>query len=220
MENYVLSLALVSVGLLTAACSSPASSREGSLPPVDSLEHGEQVHSPPALIVGQVLPALDAALSTTQGGHVRVIYFSQGQTVKAGDVLLKLGIGPRLSPRISFVLAPSRGEISACRLRVGDYLAAGTPYAVLTQSVPLRVRVARTTSSTQPGDSLRVMVGPPALVGAQSVLSEIRPLGTSPDSVVLLLPDLRWPRHSSADLVLAPPERATPRADLVGKPLH
>lgn len=200
MSIPFLHLALAGLGLLTANCSSPAHGDADAAPPkLSGVPPSEQPSS--LVIAGVVLPAPIRPLSTTQGGHIRAVFFSQDQLVRAGDVLLKIGVGPWLAPRISYVLAPAAGEMSGCSLKVGAYLAAGVAYAHLTQSVPVHVRVAAgSLGSVRAGDTLRLLNGPPGLAGLEPVLLAITsPTTQAPvDSIILVLGGVRWPKHSAA----------------------
>lgn len=211
MPVSLLHFALAGLGLLTAACSSPSGSSpsggntETALPKLLRVTSGEQPSS--LAIAGVVLPASIRPLSTTQGGHIRAVFFSQDQRVRPGDVLLKIGVGPWLTPRTTYVLAPARGEMSGCSLKVGAYLAAGVTYAHLTQSEPVRVRVAvRSLGSVRSGDTLRLLTGPSGLAGRKAVLLAITPPVTPApvDSSVLVLGGLRWPKHSGAKVLMYP----------------
>lgn len=87
------------------------------------------------VLAGRVLAAPCRVLRVPVGGWLARLYVSEGQPVKAGDLLLKLtreshrpagAAGRPMRP--VFALAP----VAGLRGAVGRYLAAGTPYAHLT----------------------------------------------------------------------------------------
>ena len=166
----------------------------------------------PAL-AGTVLAAPRQALRTPLGGHVMQVYFSEGQRVQAGDLLLKLAVGPLSHAQTVFVSAPATGEVGGLDVGAGDYLAADAPYAHLTQSRPVRVRVpAAAAARLCPGDSLRVLAGPPGLAGETAALAAVLPAAAPGPAAVLVLSGPRWPRPAAAPVVLAPLRGPAPAA--------
>lgn len=78
-------------------------------------------------------------LRSLVGGHVLVVYFCEGQAVRADDPLLKLVVGTGPGAHVLFVTAPAAGHVAALGISPGLYLAAGTPYARLTLPRPVPV---------------------------------------------------------------------------------
>lgn len=166
----------------------------------------------PAL-AGVVLAAPRQVLRLPWGGHVMQVYFSEGQRVHAGDLLLKLAVGPLSHARVVFVSAPAAGEVRSLEVNAGDYLAAGAPYAYLTRGRPVRVRVpAAAAARLCPGDSLRILAGPPGLAGEAAALAVVRPAAAPGTAAVLVLSGLRWPRPDPAPVVLVPLRGPEPAA--------
>jgi multidrug efflux pump subunit AcrA (membrane-fusion protein) len=155
-------------------------------------------------MAGTVLVAPHQALRTPVGGRVVRRYFTDGQTVPAGAPLLKLAVGRGTAARTAFASAPEAGDLSRAPVGPGDYLAAGTPYARLTPRGPVRVQVARADAARlQPGDSLRVLVGPVGLAGVLTPVTAVLP-GPAGETRVLVLGHLGWPPGTTVQVVLAP----------------
>ncbi|MFD1467113.1 hypothetical protein ACFQ48_02670 [Hymenobacter caeli] len=180
--------------------------REAGSPPVALVVVGQRTPGRPTgpALAGTVLAAPRQVLRVPGGGHVTQVYFSEDQRVAAGSLLLKLAVGPLSRARIVFVSAPAAGEVRSLQVSAGDYLAAGAPYAYLTQSRPVRVQVPAAAARLCPGDSLQILAGPPGLAGEVSALAAVVPATAPGTAAVLVLKGLRWPRPSPAPVVVAP----------------
>lgn len=145
---------------------------------------------------GQVLRAPQAA-------RIEKCYWSAEQRVRTGQLLLRVALKPFDHSQRSYWVAPAAGEIIPLGCGVGDYLAARVPYARLRLSSPLRVLVTGVAAAgLLVGDSLVVQVGPAGLVGAAAPLTAVLP-GADDDAKVLVINNLRWPRDTTARVVLA-----------------
>jgi multidrug efflux pump subunit AcrA (membrane-fusion protein) len=154
-------------------------------------------------IVGTVLAASYQVMRTPVAGHVVQQYFSEGQTVKARALLLKLTVGSGPAHRTVFAFAPAAGDLTHVTTSAGQYVAAGAPYARLTSRGAVRVRVASTDAARlQPGDSVRVQQGPVGLVGKVTTLTTLLP-DPAGKTVVLVLGRLGWPPGTTVRVVLA-----------------
>jgi len=154
-------------------------------------------------IVGMVLAAPYQVVCIPFAGRVVQQYFNEGQTVKEGAVLLKLAVGTAPARRTVFVSAPAAGDLTHATTSVGQYVAAGTPYARLTPRGAVRVRVASTDAARlQPGDSVCVQEGPVGLVGKVTPLTTLLP-DPAGETVVLVLGRLGWPPGTAVRVVLA-----------------
>lgn len=85
-----------------------------------------------------VLPRSCRVLIAPQAGHVEQMYVSEGQTVRPGDLLLKLAVGHDNNTKTVFVLAPGAGEVIGVGVSPGAYLPLGAAYARLTRSCPVQ----------------------------------------------------------------------------------
>lgn len=88
-------------------------------------------------------------------------------------------------------------------MRVGQYLAAGTPYARLTPRGPVRIRMAAAAARLRSGDSLRITSGPVGLTGIVTPLTALLP-GPDSGTVVLVLGRVGWPPGTAVEVVVAP----------------
>jgi hypothetical protein len=153
-------------------------------------------------LAGTVLAAPYQLVKTPVGGRVVRMYFSEGQAVPAGALLLKLAVGAGSSTRTVFALAPAAGDLTQARVGDGEYVTAGTPYARLTSRGPVRIRVAASAAAgLHPGDSLRVLTGPVGLLGRTTLLTSLSP-DVSTGTVVLVLGHLGWPPGTAVRVVL------------------
>ena len=156
-----------------------------------------------AEIAGLVLVAPDQVVRTSVAGRVVQQYFNEGQTVKAGALLLKLAVGSGSARRTVFMTAPAAGDLTHATTSAGQYVTAGTPYARLTPRGAVRVRVASTDAAQlQPGDSVRIKQGPVGLIGKVTPLTMLLPDPAS-GTVVLVLGRLGWPPGTAVRVVLA-----------------
>lgn len=184
-------------------------------PPVAVVPVGQRTAGRPTgpALAGVVLAAPRQVLRLPWGGHVVQVYFSEDQRVQAGDLLLKLAVGTLSHARMVFVSAPATGEVRSLKVSAGDYLAAGAPYAHLTRSSPVRVQVPATAAARLcPGDSLRILTGPPGLAGKAATLTAVLPAAGASTAAVLVLSGLRWPRPDPAPVVLVPLRGPEPAA--------
>lgn len=117
----------------------------------------------------RVSPALDSRLPTCTGlvgaggaepllahtrGRIKRLYFSGGEYVHRGDVLVKL-------TNYSFVIAPRDGFLGPNLVTTGQYLTTTTPVTTLSRRRTLAVTVqcpAGRPATVQTGDSVRVWV--------------------------------------------------------------
>ena len=213
MKKVYSCLKLAGFGLALGACSSSAREKPDAASP-DSVPAYPTSRPNEKRLAGLLLPALTQRLRASQGGHVLAVDFSPGQTVRAGDVLLKIGTGPWSAMRKLYLTAPFSGEVTGLNISTGDYLAADSTYALLSQSVPVRVRMpAQAAATLHPGDTLRLLAGPPGLAGAQPVITAIMPpdAAAPAGSVVLVLGGLRWPHALATRVAVAPLHAAPPR---------
>ena len=155
---------------------------------------------------GSALAAPRQVLRTPTGGHVWQVLVSDGQRVNRGDSLLKLLVGPDGRAQPHYLVAPTVGEVTSFRVSAGHYLAAGMAYAHLVLSTPVRVRIAAAdAASLRPGDSLRVVAGPPALLGRAARIAAMQLDSTRrPATTVLVLAGLRWSLPVTVRLELVP----------------
>ena len=155
-------------------------------------------------IAGTVLTMPYQVVRTPVAGRVIQQYFSEGQTVKMGTVLLKLAVGSGPARRTIFASAPAAGDLTHTTTSAGQYVAAGTPYAHLTSRGAVRVRVASTDAAhLQPGDSVHVQQGPVGLIGKTTPLTTLLP-DPAGATVVLVLGRLGWPPGTAVRVMLIP----------------
>lgn len=153
---------------------------------------------------GILLTPPSQALRAPQAARIEKSYCSEEQQVRAGDVLLRVALKPFNHPQRSYWVAPATGEIIPLGRGVGDYLAAHAPYARLRLSSPVRVLVTGLAAAgLHVGDSLVVQAGPAGLVGAAAPLTAVLP-GADANAKILVVNTLRWPRDTTARVVLAP----------------
>ncbi|WP_375417158.1 hypothetical protein [uncultured Hymenobacter sp.] len=155
-------------------------------------------------LAGTVLAAPYQVVRSLVGGRVTRVYFNEGQAVKSGAVLLKLAVGAGPSSLPVFASAPVAGDLTNARVKVGQYLAAGTPYARLAPRGPVWIRMATAAAARlRSGDSLRIITGPAGLAGVVTPLTALLP-GPDSSTVVLVLGQVGWPPGTAVEVVVAP----------------
>lgn len=125
--------------------------------------------APVAAAGGRASPVVDSLLLTSTGlvgaggsepllarsrGRVKRLYFSGGEYVHRGDVLVKL-------TNYTFVIAPRDGFLGPNLVTTGQYLMASTPVTTLSRRRTLAVTLPPPTGhafNLRPGDSVRVWV--------------------------------------------------------------
>lgn len=219
LKEYLVSAALLAFGIVGWHWSTTYRGHPAArvAQPVPTQVRGVLYPTGPAL-TGTVLPRASRVLCAPQGGHVHRVYFSAGQTMRRGDVLLKMVVGPGHTVETVFDLAPTTGEVVSLGVRSGAYLSAGAPYARLELNTRVRVQVrAAAAAHLGVGDTLRVLAGPADLRGATPVITALlRPRQGAPaGTAILVFRGLNWSRPTTTDIVLTP-VRSRPRHLLAG----
>jgi pyruvate/2-oxoglutarate dehydrogenase complex dihydrolipoamide acyltransferase (E2) component len=141
-------------------------------------------------LLGAVLPESYRMLFSPRAGHVEQVYITEGQTVRPGDLLLKLAVGHNDNTKMVLVLAPGAGEVVGFGVSLGAYLPAGAAYAHLTRSSLTQVQVvASAATHLAVSDTLHRLAAPAELCSASPVLAAMLPagLGASPGIAIVVL---------------------------------